>query len=319
MHPRTLDRPAPQPVRRAAAPAAPTPSAPSAAPRGPVPLLWIIVSAGLVATLAAAPAWAQVAAAERWQLQADQAAPWGPAQGTAPAGRLTLQLTPRGLQGPAPLNCAQVRHRFIRQPAAGWFEGQLPAPAEHSAQALGLPAQGLVTQRISCRNTSVDLHRQPDGPAWLALDNRVLQLRRHTPGKAPGRDTPEAAAQALLLHHFAGDLALSAAQLSVLAPRLTPALLHHLERWLAQAADAGNDEPPELNGDPFTNTQEPPDAFELAPARVQGRRATLGVSFFGPAQARSHLHLVLRQDGGRWRVDDVRYPDGVRLVQLLGR
>lgn len=294
----------------------PSPALPRRVPSRPVPLRWIIVSAGLVAALAAPPAPAQVAAAERWQLQTQQAAPWGPALGAAPAPGLALQLGPRSLHGPAPLHCAQARHRFIRQPAAGWFEGLLPAPAERSAQALGLPVQGLVTQRISCGNASVDLLRSADGAAWLGLDNRVLHLQRQ-PAAGGERPSPEAAAQALLLHHMAGDLGLSAAHVAALAPWLTAALVHRLERWLAQAVS--QDEPPELNGDPFTNSQEPPDAFELAPARVQGRQARLTVSFFGPAQARSRVQLVLVQRGGRWQVDDVHYPDGVRLAQLLGR
>lgn len=267
------------------------------------------------ALAAAAPAQAQVAAGETWQVVAVQPAPWGVASGADPLPGLVLSVTARGLQGPPPLACPGARHQFLRTPPQGLFEGQLQrpghAPAAEQAAALGLPGGDLVTQRITCANGSFDLHRDGGDRAWLGLDNRVLQLRRTAAGR-----TPDATAQALLVHHLAGDLTLTPGSAASKATWLTPALLARLERWLRQLQRA--DEVPAIAGDPFSNTQEYPDAFTLAPARVQGDRAEVMATFTGAGIRPSRVTLQLQRQGGTWRVDDLRYPDGSRLSQLLG-
>lgn len=264
---------------------------------------------------ATAPAQAQTAATETWRLAAVHAAPWGTPLGTAPAPGQALRVTPRALHGPSPLNCPGATHRFLRTPPQGLFEGQLDrpgaAPAPARSMQLGLPAGALTTQRISCANASFDLHRDGTERAWTALDNRVLQWQR-----VEADATPESAVQALLLRHLAGDMALTRESLAAKAETLTPRLQAQLARWLARPQRA--DEVPDIAGDPFSNTQEYPDAFSLAPARVQAERAEVSVTFTGAALRPSKVRMLLRRVGNGWRVDDLGYPDGSRLSQLLG-
>jgi hypothetical protein len=41
-------------------------------------------------------------------------------------------------------------------------------------------------------------------------------------------------------------------------------------------------------------------------------------TFTGAGIRPSRVTLQLQRQGGTWRVDDLRYPDGSRLSQLLG-
>lgn len=282
--------------------------------------LALSIAQAMTVLLAASAAQAQTAAAETWALQASLASPWGSPVGTAPAAGQTLRLGPNTMLGPAPLQCPGARHEFIRLPAEGLFEGGLPAAAASAARALGLPTEGgtvrLVTQRIGCRNGSFDLHLDGQGRAWLGLDNRVLQWQRSHAGASP-----EATVQALLVQHLAGDMALNAAAVQAKSAWLSPALAGRLLRWLAQPQPA--DEVPDLNGDPFTDSQEPPESFTLAPARVQGDSAEVRVQFrgAGPQGAARpwRLRLLLQRVQGEWRVDDLLLRDGQRLSRLIAR
>lgn len=155
----------------------------------------------------------------------------------------------------------------------------------------------------------------PPAAAGALLRAALLILALAGPALAQP-STPTAVVQALLASHLAGDMALTRASLAPKAAWLTPALQARLERWLALPQDP--DEAPDINGDPFSNTQEYPSAFSLAPARVQGHRAELTATFTGAGIRPSRVTLLLRRAGGEWRVDDLRYPDGSRLTQLLG-
>lgn len=153
---------------------------------------------------------------------------------------------------------------------------------------------------------------------WAALLRAgLLLLALAGPAIAQAQaEAPATVVQALLTRHLAGDMALTRASLAPKSAWLTPALLARLERWLARPQRA--DEVPDIAGDPFSNTQEYPSAFTLAPARVQGDRAEVAATFTGAGIRPSRVSFQLRRLGREWRVDDLRYPDGSRLSQLLG-
>ncbi|WP_284617193.1 hypothetical protein [Aquabacterium humicola] len=266
------------------------------------------VAAALLASALAAPA--QTAATETWRLQAALPSPWGAPLGTGLPAGARLHLAARSVDGPAPLRCTGARHQFIRQPAEGLFEGRLPAPAAAAAAGLGLPAGGGITQRITCANGSFDLHHDGAGRAWLGLDGRVLVWQRDTVAA-----TPEASVQALLLQHFAGNMAWTPAAIDARSPWLARAFTDRLRLWLDEAGRA--DEPPAFDGDPFTDSQEAPEAFTLLPAQVRGDRAEVPVRYSGPGPARWQVTLLLRRIDGRWLVDGTRLRDGTPLASLL--
>jgi hypothetical protein len=269
-----------------------------------------VIAVVLLASVSGA-AYSQIAAEETLRLTSTVASPWGTPLGAPLPNGTTLQLTANALTGPPPLQCTDGRYVFVRSPAAGLFEGNLPAPAEQSARSLGMP-EPIVTQRISCENSGFDLHRAADGRAWLGLDNTVLVWER-----VDLATTPEATVQSLLLHHAASGMSLSRSSLAAQQSWLSEPLLAAFDRWFRRSAT--RDEPPELNGDPYTDSQEPPEAFELSLARVRGDRAELKVTYRDAADARYAVDFELVRSKRSWRVNDVRLRNGQRLSQLLMR
>lgn len=267
------------------------------------------LSFGLV--LAASAAHAQVAAVETLRLVGTVASPWGAPLGPAIANGSTLRLAPGTMDGPAPLRCPGAKHTFLSTPPEGLFEGNLPEPAARAAQALGMPAN-IVTQRTSCANGGFDIHRAADGRAWLGLDNAVLEWER-----SQLASSPEATVQLLLVHHFATNFEFSKSSIAAQSARLSPALAGAFERWFARTANSN--EAPELNGDPFTDSQESPNEFALAPAKVQGDRAELTVTYRGEGIAPYAVHIELVRAKNAWLIDDLRLRGNQRLTRLLAQ
>lgn len=268
-----------------------------------------------------ANAHAQLAASESWRLESSKPAPWAPAtKAGGPQPPAEMRIDVQSMSGPVPLACSAASYHFVRLPSERLFEGNLPAPTAQAAKQLGLPAGPLTTQRINCSNGSFDFHRDGAGHAWLGLDNRVLRFDR-----IAVVTSPEATVQALLLEHFGTNMVLSGATIAAKAPWLTVALQQRLNHWLARPPSPN--EVPNLNGDPFTDSQEPPLAFDLTAARLQGATAEVTIRFAfgddrshkaGRASTRDVVMQLAQTDSG-WRIDDVRYGDGSRLSQLLGR
>lgn len=256
-------------------------------------------------------AHAQVAAEESLRLTSAVTSPWGKPLGTEMPQGARIKLTATALDGPAPLKCTDAVQRFLRTTADGLFEGNLPAPADESARRLGMPDH-IVSQRISCSSGSFDLHRSAEGRAWIGLDNVVLQWERtHIAA------SPEAIVQSLLIQHMSSDMALSREHIERQRDWLNDDLVTRFGRWFTRTAS--RDEAPYLNGDPYTDSQEPPDSFELSPASVSGDAADVAVTFRGADDAPYAVHYLLSRTNGAWRIDDLRYRDGEKLSQLLER
>jgi hypothetical protein len=265
----------------------------------------------LLLVLWCASGHAQVAADERWRLVETLAAPWGQPLSPAWAKGTPLRTGPRAFLGPSPLHCARAAYSFARSPAAGLFEGSLPEPAQQSAAALGIP-DGIVTQRVACDNGSFDLHRTADGRLWLALDNAVMRWER-----VSAASSPEATVQLLLLQHMGGSMAISRDGIAAQSAWLTQSLAKQWQEWFERTAQS--DEVPALDGDPYTDSQESPETFTIAPARVRGQQADVTVTYDGSQIEPYPVHFLLKRASGSWRVDDLRFRDGELLTRLLAQ
>ena len=82
------------------------------------------------------------------------------------------------------------------------------------------------------------------------------------------------------------------------------------------AAPQSPDEAPEINGDPFTDSQEYPDRFRLGPVRTEMERTIVPVNF-ADAQLNRRVDYVLVSEGNRWVVDDLIDERGLSLRGLL--
>ncbi len=234
----------------------------------------------------------------------------------------SLVLRDDDLQGPAGLACGRARPTLLKMPAQGLFQGALdPAgalPPAAQARALGLDGARVLTLRIECDNASLDLHRDRAGHWLLALDGRVARWRE---ARAGAGDSPLAAVLALLVHHQSAQHPSVAAQAQALRRWLHPQLQRAFADYLRQPWPP--DEVPPLDGDPFTDSQEPTDRLQLGPARIDGGSAQVPVRVVfdlgaGREAARS-LRYELQRHQGHWRVLDVRDEQGSTLRELLSQ
>lgn len=147
---------------------------------------------------------------------------------------------------------------------------------------------------------------------------------------APGR-SPAAEAEAFYRFHFARPdmMYLCRACLErerrFFTPKLARLLVYELDRYDKAAAANGGPAnfKPFVAGDVFTGTEETPDTYRLGRAEVSGATAKVPVTVrWTGANAGNPdrtVTVVMTRAGGRWLVDNVIYPDGNDLVDLLGR
>jgi hypothetical protein len=267
----------------------------------------------LAVVVTAHPAFADVwQPLEQWRIAEGRLAPWAQI-GTSIApgiqGRDVRFKTTR-IVAPHPIACKGVTYAWGVLKAERLFQGNLPAPAAAAAQRLGLGPEPIVTLRAVCDNVPFDFHRTSRGELLLGLDNVVWTLR-----PARGASTPAEVLQELLITHFTHDMAFTPESVARKNAFLSADLRARIGRYLA--APQSPDQAPEINGDPFTDSQEYPDAFFLGRARTAARRTTVPVNFLGDLLKR-RVDYVLVSEGGRWVVDDLVDERGQSIRRLLG-
>lgn len=232
-----------------------------------------------------------------------------------PAGT-RWRLDAGGLHGPQPLACRHARQQILLLPAQGLFQGAWQADgaarARQQAAALGISGPDTTTLRLDCANGSFDLHRAAPERLLTALDGRVLVLRH----RAAAGDAQAPVRELLLQRLSEQGSAFDAARVSRLQAWLAPSLRQAFRRWFARPPRP--DEAPYLDGDPFTDTQEPPLSLALGELARRGEQATqvVLVDVGGGRQHRLAYRLQHR-DGAGWRIVDIDYGEGVTLRQLM--
>ena len=189
-----------------------------------------------------------------WRIAQSQAAPWARPDKSAPnlRGR-TLKLQADRLQGPGALNCTQVVTEPTAYPAAGLFQGNLPAPAMQAAQALGITRFPAIGVRLRCDSGVFEFHQVDADTFLLGLDKRVLTLSR-APGALAAASAPEGRVQRLLEAHFSGDMRFDPAGVAGKLRWLSARLKQRIAAYFYRPRPA--DDVPVLQGDPFTDSQE---------------------------------------------------------------
>jgi hypothetical protein len=272
-------------------------------------LVGMALFAGLAAAApAGADTWRPL---EVWRIEGGQVAPWAPPGtrvGPAFQGR-EVRFQATRVVAPHPLACDRASYQWIFVDPEGLFEGSLPAPAAPAAVRLGLGTGRIATLRVGCANAGFDFHRTSGGSLLLGLDNVVWTLRPAGPAAAPAEIV-----QDLLITHFTHDMGFTPESVAHKRAFLSAALQARIARYLA--APQSPDEAPEINGDPFTDTQEYPDRFTLGTARTTGRRTIVPVHFADGRSTR-RVDYVLAREGARWTVDDLVDERGESLRTLL--
>jgi len=251
-----------------------------------------------------------------WRLFRIEPAPWATGSLQLPPAPLDLgtrvQFLPQAARGAGVLECSGARFEKLVMPAEGLFQGGLPKPAS-DAQALGLQPMPVPTVRMDCDSGSFDFHRADADTLLMALDHHILSFSR-AEGAIAAADSPEAAIQELIERHLSSDTRFLAASWAAKASRFSADLGRAIEEWFA--VDWPGDEPPPIQGDPLTDSQERPTRFAVRSAVRKDERAWVPVDFADAWRSRRVI-FVLTQDSSRWLLADVEYSDGASLLQLL--
>lgn len=265
--------------------------------------------------------WAACAKPEshgEWRVIRVIPAPWvaGAAQLGPPGIGVgdTLTLSAEGIDGPDGRACTSRGAEHIDLDEAELFGGELSDPPRQ-ARTLGLPAGPTATLRFDCGGVFWDFHRADADSLLTALDHRILTLAR-SPGTQAAADTAAGRVQRLLETHYAGSMGFTKEHWTDLEDFLTAELRSEIAAW--SAAPWPDDEPPPINGDPLTASQEYPTRFHVAAEWVQENRAAVEVDF-ADAYLRKRLvyTMWLEDEGGIWRLRDVHGESGESFVDLL--
>jgi hypothetical protein len=266
---------------------------------------------------AAALAGSPDALAPEWRITRVVGAPWAPGESI----RLPLQgwvgkavsFKADSVEGPGVLRCGHAVRETTNFPAESLFQGNLPAPAEQAAQALGIAHLPVTGVSVSCDSGIFEFHHVDAENLLLALDNQILTLS-HSPGTLASAASPEGRVQRLLEAHFGGDMGFMPANLKGQRIWFSQTLNEAVSRYFDRPTSA--DEVPAIDGDPFTDSQEYPQRFTVGTARVSDGKADVPVRLSDAFRERSVIY-VMRHEGGSWHLDDLRLASDETLRGLL--
>jgi|RhiMethySRZTD1v2_1073278.scaffolds.fasta_scaffold430669_3 hypothetical protein len=125
---------------------------------------------------------------------------------------------------------------------------------------------------------------------------------------------PRAVVQQLFADHFMHDMGFTQASVARKRAWMTPGLNQEIDAYMRRPQP--KDEPPVIDGDPFTNTQEYPSAFQVGDAVMDGAKANVPVVMtIGPTRRTVRAQAV--RQGAGWLIDDLIYEDGSTFRALL--
>jgi hypothetical protein len=245
------------------------------------------------------------------------AAPWLDAETAAVDTRARLgdawSITPGRFAVPGLAACNTPRYDRAALPPEGLFQGNLPAPTADAAARLAMTRTPVASVSVSCDAGIFDLHWVTSDALMVAIDNVIWVLDRSPGARAP-TDAPGHALQRLLEAHFAGDMGFTPASVATKRAFLAERLQRAISAYFAHPHP--EDEPPPINGDPFTDSQEYPVLFSVREATVDGTLARVPVRFDDGHRTRAIQFELVRETEG-WRVLDLRYEDGSTLTEAL--
>lgn len=144
----------------------------------------------------------------------------------------------------------------------------------------------------------------------------VLASQAGTATKASVSASPKAVVDAFYKYHFSHDMAFTPETLQNRAAWLTPSLKDACRIYFALPSDP--DEVPDIDGDPFTGSQEYPDSYATGSAAVKEDTARVPLTFTWKEDHHSTNGVaVLKNVDGQWLIDDVEFPDQDSIRALL--
>jgi uncharacterized protein DUF3828 len=126
--------------------------------------------------------------------------------------------------------------------------------------------------------------------------------------------SPVAVVRAFYAYHFAHDMGFTEASVRAKAAWLAPALVDLCRAYFRKPVSAG--EVPDIDGDPFTDSQEYPTSFRVGPSRSSKTTTQVAVMLAWPHRQRT-ISVQMMQRHGSWRITNIVYDDSRSLRGLL--
>ncbi len=126
--------------------------------------------------------------------------------------------------------------------------------------------------------------------------------------------TPSGVVRQLVTEHLASQAGFDSTSVNKKRRWLTASLAASFAHYFAKPVDP--DEVPDLDGDPFTDSQDYPTRFTVGAGQPSGARMLVPVRFFDGIR-RYTVTYVLRRERGSWRIADIRDRQGTSLLRML--
>lgn len=252
-----------------------------------------------------------------WRVSRGVIAPWVPegdkSWDTKSWVGQTIRFEATRVAGPESLKCSDAHYEATSFPADALFQGGLKEPSKTAAQNLGFMKFPVAGTSLNCEAGLYEFHRADANTEMVAINNVIWTLDR-SPGARAVATSPAGVVQRFMESHFAGDMGFDSASFAAKQKWMTPSLIKLTNKYFAKPVP--KDEVPDIDGDPFTNSQEYPTRFSVSAAKVTGTTATVRVGLSDAFVTRNVVY-EMRLDAGVWRVDDVKYDEGPTFRALL--
>jgi hypothetical protein len=115
--------------------------------------------------------------------------------------------------------------------------------------------------------------------------------------------------------HFAHDMGFTTDNVKQRSTWLTPEMIEACRAYFAMPQNP--DEPPLINGDPFTGTQEYPQSFSVGDTKSTKESTRVDVTFHWKEAPSRKAVVVLKSINNKWLIDDIEFPDHTSMRALL--
>lgn len=252
----------------------------------------------------------------KWRITRAVIAPWTDEAGAGEQPTWvgeSVSFGSKSVKGPGPIACGHVKYEATDVPPEGLFQGSLPEPAGDAMIGLGLSGASLKGVSVTCDTGIFEYHYADGDTLLLGLDNHIWTLDK-TAGTRAAKNAPEGVVQRFLEAHFAGDMGFTPASVAAKRAYLAKALDGQIDAWFEKPQNS--DEAPNINGDPFTDSQEYPARFAVGADDKASEGVEVPVEF-ADAFVKRAVHFEMTRKSGRWLIADIKYEDGSTLSELL--
>ena len=244
-----------------------------------------------------------------WRITRGIVAPWVTDQKQRPDSTTwighTIRFDASRVIGSEVLHCGSARYEATSVPVEGMFQGTMELAVKSEASRIGVSKFPIPGTSLTCDTGIFEFHYPDSSSALLALSNVIWTLDR-SPGALAAAVNPAGVVQRFLETHFAGDMGFTKVGTQKKNQFFSASLAALMTRYFAVPANPN--EAPDINGDPFTNSQEYPARFSVGAATTSGAVSSVRVRFSDASRVQA-ITFQLKLENKLWRIDDLKYDD----------